>query len=200
MTSTACNQQSTDKDLIAASRAGNLAAFEQLYRRHQSRVYALCWRLCGNDAHWAEDVLQETFVQAWRKLSDFRGEAALTTWLHRLAVNNVLAERRLGSARLRMVSDSLPSEDMLAAADDTHADQDLEEDLEAAIASLPPRARLVLVMHELHGYSHIEIARMSGMAEGTSRAQLNRARKLMQQHLQQDLAVNNQGREVKSHV
>jgi RNA polymerase sigma-70 factor (ECF subfamily) len=196
MVSAACNQQSTDKDLIAASLAGNLAAFEQLYRRHQPRVYALCWRLCGNDPHWAEDVLQETFVQAWRKLSGFRGEAALTTWLHRLAVNIVLAERRRGSARLRMASDPMPSEDLVVAADDTHADQDLE----AAIASLPPRARLVLVMHELHGYSHGEIAGMSGMAEGTSRAQLNRARKLMQQHLQQDLAVNNQGREVKSHV
>lgn len=187
-----------DSDLIAASRGGDVAAFEQLYRRHHACVYALCWRLCGNDAHQAEDVLQETFVRAWRKLGDFRGEAALTSWLHRLAVNIVLAEKRRGSARLRLLSDPLPPAELAVAAvaAATHA----EMDLEAAIASLPPRARLVLVMHELHGYSHGEIADMSGMAEGTSRAQLNRARRLMRQHLQQDLAIYDQGEEVRTHV
>lgn len=189
------DKQSTDEALIAASRAGDQLAFEQLFRRHHARIYALCWRLCGNDAHWAEDVLQDTFVQAWRKLGEFRGESALGTWLHRLAVNMVLAERRRVSARMRQLSDSMTSEDTVAAAGETHADHDLE----AAIASLPPRARLVLVLHELHGYSHIEIASMSGMAEGTSRAQLNRARKLMQKHLQQDLAIDQQGREVNAH-
>ena len=196
MGTVAVNQQATDLDLIAASSAGDQSAFEQLFRRHHARIYALCWRLCGNDVHWAEDVLQDTFVQAWRKLGEFRGESALTTWLHRLAVNIVLAERRRGSARLRQLSDPMANEDVAVAAVETHADHDLE----AAIASLPPRARLVLVLHELHGYSHVEIASMSGMAAGTSRAQLNRARKLMQQHLQQDLAVNNQGQEVNTHV
>ncbi|GAB4123194.1 MAG: sigma-70 family RNA polymerase sigma factor [Wenzhouxiangellaceae bacterium] len=196
MGTVAVNQQATDQDLIAASSAGDQSAFEQLFRRHHARIYALCWRLCGNDVHWAEDVLQDTFVQAWRKLGEFRGESALTTWLHRLAVNIVLAERRRGSARLRQLSDPMANEDMAVATGETHADHDLE----AAIASLPPRARLVLVLHELHGYSHVEIASMSGMAAGTSRAQLNRARKLMQQHLQQDLAVNKQGQEVNTHV
>lgn len=196
MGTVAVNQQATEQDLIAASSAGDQSAFEQLFRRHHARIYALCWRLCGNDVHWAEDVLQDTFVQAWRKLGEFRGESALTTWLHRLAVNIVLAERRRGSARLRQLSDPMANEDMVVATGETHADHDLE----AAIASLPPRARLVLVLHELHGYSHVEIASMSGMAAGTSRAQLNRARKLMQQHLQQDLAVNKQGPEVNAHV
>ena len=186
----------SDAQLIAASCVGHLAAFERLYRRHHARVYALCWRLCGNDAHWAEDVLQETFVQAWRKLDDFRGEAAWTSWLHRLAVNIVLAELRRSSTRLRLLSDSLPHEDIAITAGETHAGQDLE----AVIASLPPRARLVLVLHELHGYSHAEIAALSGMAEGTSRAQLNRARKLMRQYLQQDLAIYDQGEEVKPRV
>ncbi|MDA3934465.1 MAG: sigma-70 family RNA polymerase sigma factor [Gammaproteobacteria bacterium] len=196
MTSNAAIQHSTDLDLIAASRAGSKVAFEQLYRNHYQRIYALCWRLCGCDWHWAEDVLQETFVQAWRKLSEFRGEAALTTWLHRVAVNIVLAERRRGSARLRMASDPLPVQDITVAPGETHADHDLE----AAIASLPPRARLVLVLHELHGYSHVEIADMSKMAEGTSRAQLNRARKLLKQYLHKDLACNSNGREVNQHV
>ncbi|MBU1189308.1 MAG: RNA polymerase sigma factor [Gammaproteobacteria bacterium] len=196
MGTVAVNQQATDLDLIAASSAGDQSAFEQLFRRYHARIYALCWRLCGNDVHWAEDVLQDTFVQAWRNLGEFRGESALTTWLHRLAVNIVLAERRRGSARLRQLSDPMANEDVAVAAGETHADHDLE----AAITSLPPRARLVLVLHELHGYSHVEIASMSGMAAGTSRAQLNRARNLMQQHLQQDLAVNNQGQEVNTHV
>ncbi len=185
-----------DAALIAACRKGDLAAFEQLYRRHHARIYALCWRLCANDAHQAEDVLQETFVQAWRKLDGFRGDAAWTTWLHRLAVNIVLAEKRRGSHRLRMVSDTLPSEGIAMAPNESHADHDLE----AAIASLPPRARLVLVLHELHGYSHVEISAMCNMAEGTSRAQLNRARKLMRQYLRQDLAIHNQGEEEKPHV
>lgn len=82
------------------------------------------------------------------------------------------------------------------ATSESHADHDLE----AAIASLPPRARLVLVLHELHGYSHVEIAEMSGMAAGTSRAQLNRARKLMRQYLQQDVLLNDQSQEVRNHV
>jgi len=175
-------------------------AFEQLYRRHHARIYALCWRLCGHDTQQAEDTLQETFIQAWRKLSGFRGDAALTTWLHRLAVNIVLAERRLGSAKLRRLSeampDDLPAAKLAGTAAESHADQDLE----SVIACLPPRARLVLVLHELHGYSHGEIADMSGMAEGTSRAQLNRARRLMRQHLQQDLAIHERGQEVTPHV
>ena len=196
MADPASDEYPADAALIAACRKGDLAAFEQLYRRHHARIYALCWRLCANDAHQAEDVLQETFVQAWRKLDGFRGDAAWTTWLHRLAVNIVLAEKRRGSHRLRMVSDTLPSENIAMAPNESHADHDLE----AAIASLPPRARLVLVLHELHGYSHVEISAMCNMAEGTSRAQLNRARKLMRQYLQQDLAIHNQGEEVKPHV
>jgi len=196
MAVTASDEYPADKALIAASRNGDQAAFEHLYRRHHARIYALCWRLCANNAHQAEDVLQETFMQAWRKLDGFRGEAAWTTWLHRLAVNVVLAERRRGSHRLRMASDTLLSEDIAEATNESHADHDLE----AAIASLPLRARLVLVLHELHGYSHVEISAMCNMAEGTSRAQLNRARKLMRQHLQQDLALHNQCEEVKPHV
>ncbi len=192
----AASHDSTDQALIAACLDGDAAAFECLYRRHHARIYALCWRLCGSDAHWAEDVLQETFVQAWRKLADFRGTAALTTWLHRLAVNIVLAERRRGSARLRQCSDVELSANSAVTAAETHADHDLE----AAIANLPQRARLVLVLHELHGYSHVEIGHMSNMASGTSRAHLHRARQLLKQALHKDVTGTCAQQEVHQHV
>jgi len=153
-------------------------AFEQLYRGHRDRIYALCWRMCGGDKALAEDMLQDAFVRAWNKLSLFRGDSKFGTWLHRLTVNVVLSDRRIRVKRLqreRAMVDSV--ERTLAGERDVSAG--LRKDLEYAIAKLPERARTVLVLYDIEGYRHREISEMTGMAVGSSKAQLHRARKLV---------------------
>ena len=168
--------------LVARARDGDARAFEQLYRRHADRVYGLCWRLCDGDRARAEQATQDAFVRAWEKLDGFRGEAQFGTWLHRITVNVVLGERRL-LQRWTTFEDaeaSGPRPELATAA----ADHDLSRDLEAALARLPKGARAVLWLHDVEGYLHEEIAALTGIAVGTSKAQLHRARKLMKEHLQ----------------
>lgn len=171
-----------DLQLVVLARSGDVQAFEQLYRRHRDRIYGLLWRLCGGDGAWAEDVLQEAFVRAWQKLDSFRGESRFITWLHRLSVNVALSDRR-GRVRLARYESPI-DEDVertaMGAGDVTAAKQ---ADLEQAIAQLPERARAVLVLHDVEGYGHAEIGHMTGMAEGSSKAQLHRARKILRQLL-----------------
>lgn len=167
---------------VAAAQAGDQAAFEQLYRTHCDRIHALCWRLCGGDAALAEDLVQESFIRAWQKLNLFRGESAFGTWIHRLAANVALSDRRI---RLKKVSRETgfdeAAERTLAGASDVAAG--LNSDLEDAIAALPERARTVLVLYDIEGYRHQEIADLTGMAVGSSKAQLHRARKLVREAL-----------------
>jgi RNA polymerase sigma-70 factor (ECF subfamily) len=140
------------------------------------RVYALCLRLTGSRGD-AEERTQDVFIHAWRKLSTFRGESAFSTWLHRLAVNVALSERRGRWRRERRV---LPVEDPGAL--ERPGKQEfagLAVDLERAIAALPKGAREVFVLHDIEGYTHDEIAGQCGIAEGTSKAQLFRARRLL---------------------
>jgi len=169
---------------VSLARAGDQSAFERLYRSHCDRIYALCWRLSGNDKSLAEDMLQEVFVRAWLKLDLFRGESAFSTWLHRLAVNVCLSDRRI---RLRRVQREVPMDEGIErtamGTQDVYAD--LNTDLEQAIASLPERARTVLVLYDIEGYQHQEIAEMTSMALGSSKAQLHRARKLVRAYLEQ---------------
>ena len=171
-----------EPDLVARARAGDARAFEQLYRRHEDRVYGLCWRLCDGDQARAEQSTQDAFVRAWEKLDQFRGESRFGTWLHRLTVNVVLGERRL-------LQRWTTFEDAEAAGTPeplrVHApDSDLSRDMERALAQLPKGARTVLWLHDVEGYLHEEIAQLTGIAVGTSKAQLHRARKLMKEHLQ----------------
>lgn len=172
-----------DTELVERAGTGDCAAFEELYRRHRDRVYGLLWRLAGGDAALAEDWLQEAFVRAWQKLDTFRGESRFGTWLHRLSANVALSDRRM---RLRRVGRETVLDDAterLAAGDrDVRAPDQL--DLEAAIGRLPERARTVLVLYDIEGYSHGEIAEMTGMAVGSSKAQLHRARKLVREALE----------------
>lgn len=171
-----------DDPLVRRARDGDIAAFESLYRRHRDRVYGLVWRLCGGDHGRAEDLLQEAFVRAWQKLDTFRGDSLFGTWLHRLSVNVALGDRR---SRLRRAKWEAPMDDTIdrvaVGAADVAAGS--RSDLEQAIAALPERARAVLVLHDIEGYRHAEIARMTGMAVGSSKAQLHRARKLVRKEL-----------------
>ena len=166
--------------LIRRARDGDMAAFEQLYRDHVGRVFALCLRLAG-DASLAEELAQEAFVRAWQKLGSFRGESAFSSWLYALTVNTALSERR---SRRRRTSRVMATDD-LSAFDRPGRPPGPERgfDLERAMATLPPGARAVLVLHDVEGYKHHEIAEMTGIATGTSKAQLHRARRLLREAL-----------------
>ena len=168
---------------VEKARAGDRLAFEKLYRSHCDHIYGLCWRLCGGDRALAEDMVQEAFVRAWNKLDLFRGDSKFGTWLHRLAVNVVLSDRRIRVKRLRREQEFDENVERVQVGDrDVFAG--LRRDLEAAIAGLPERARTVLILYDIEGYRHEEIAEMTGMAVGSSKAQLHRARKLVQEVLE----------------
>ena len=163
--------------LVARAREGEVAAFEALYRAHVGRVHGVCRRLVG-DWHLAEELTQEVFVRAWRRLPSFRGEAAFGTWLYRIAVNRVIEEWRARGRRQGREGDLDEAIDHPAPHGAGGPEQAL--DLERAIATLPPRARTVFVLHDVEGWEHAEIAAATGVAVGTSKAQLHRARRLLQ--------------------
>ena len=172
-----------DGDLVRRAQRGDRVAFERLYRLHRNRIYAVLWRIAGNDPTLAEDLLQEAFVRAWQKLDGFRGEARFATWMHRLAVNVALSDRRIRGRRLERET-ALDGEAERTATGARDVYEDRRMDLEQAIAKLPERARTVLVLFDIEGYSHAEIAEISGMAVGSSKAQLHRARKLLREELE----------------
>jgi RNA polymerase sigma-70 factor (ECF subfamily) len=175
-------------EAVDRAQSGDSAAFEQLYRDHVGRVYALCLRMTA-DTGRAEELTQDVFLRAWKKLSTFRGDAAFSTWLHRLAVNVVLADRRSQGkrwARLMGTDELEPYEGAATKAgrmDTSEAPKGARLDLEEAIATLPHGARTVFVLYEIEGYRHEEIAEATGTAVGTSKAQLHRARKLLREAL-----------------
>ena len=171
-----------DEDSALARRAAgaDVAAFEQLYRRHYRRVHAVIVRLVGQAGARAEDLTQEAFVRAWQALPAFRFESAVSTWLHRLAVTTALMELRARRSRPWQEDD----EQLECVADvDTVGRTLLGRDLEQAVSTLPPRARAVLVLHDVEGWKHEEIAVELRMAVGSSKAQLHRARQLLRKRL-----------------
>lgn len=172
-----------DSDLVRRAQRGDRQAFECLYRLHRNRIYAVLWRIAGNDPGLAEDLLQEAFVRAWQKLDSFRGDARFATWLHRLSVNVALSDRRIRVKRLERET-ALDGEAERTATGAKDVYEDRRMDLEQAIARLPERARTVLVLFDIEGYSHAEIAEIAGMAVGSSKAQLHRARKLVREELE----------------
>ena len=174
-----------DQGLAKAAGRGDRGAFETLYRRHSRRVYAVVWRLAGGQAARAEDLVQESFIRAWRALPSFRCESAFSTWLHRLAVNTALMELRdRAGAQDRETDDS--ALDHIATGDTAGKHTRDQIDLERAVATLPERARAVLVLHDIEGWKHEEIATELGMAVGSSKAQLHRARNLLRKRLGED--------------
>jgi RNA polymerase sigma-70 factor (ECF subfamily) len=168
-------QRHADLALVEQCRANVPGAFEQVYRSHAPRLFGLICRLVGRLD--AEDLLQETFLSAHRKLGLFRGEAALGTWLFRLATNICIDHLRSRGGRWSQLTDGLDGDvegtrtsagPVLGAID--------RLDLERAVAALPAGARLVFVLHDVEGFEHREIAEMLNVADGTSKSQLHRAR------------------------
>jgi RNA polymerase sigma-70 factor, ECF subfamily len=153
--------------------------FEDLYRTHLGQVYGLCLRLTGQPA-LAEDCTQDCFIAAWRALPSFEGRSQLSTWLHRIAVNTVLAHRRRRPRDAMREADPL---DELAAQIPDAEEASGTVDIEAALDRLPQGARDVVVLVGVYGHSHEEAAKMLGIATGTSKAQLHRGRRLLAQQL-----------------
>jgi RNA polymerase sigma-70 factor (ECF subfamily) len=165
---------------VERAQAGDLQAFESVYRRHAGRVYAICLRMSADPAR-AEDLTQETFIRAWEKLASFRGDSPFQAWLRRLTVNVVLADRRSSGRR----SSRETATDRIARFPERTlaAQPGRAIDLETAISRLPEGARRVFVLHDVEGYRHDEIADMLGVATGTSKTQLHRARRLLREAL-----------------
>jgi RNA polymerase sigma-70 factor (ECF subfamily) len=178
--------------LARLASSGDESAFEQLYRTHAGRVFALCLRMSGSRQRAAE-LTQDVFVQVWRRLRTWRGDSALSSWIYRLTVNLVLSNVRGEQRRQKHEMSDYTEDDerRTTDADEGHTTHGVvgpapvEDaiDLERAIAELPTGARTVFVLHDVEGYKHDEIAKMTGTAEGTCRAQLHRARKLLMKAL-----------------
>jgi RNA polymerase sigma-70 factor, ECF subfamily len=167
-------------DTVRQAQGGDVAAFERLYREYSGRIYAVALRLTGERSQ-AEEVTQDVFVRAWEKLGSFRGDSAFSTWLHRLAVNEVLARRRSEGRRDKRI---VLAEDLTVyEVPRASGSEGNRLDLEAAMATLSDAARTVFVMHDVEGYTHEEIAEMTGRAEGTSKTLLHRARKALRERL-----------------
>jgi RNA polymerase sigma-70 factor (ECF subfamily) len=169
--------QATESD-VALAAGGDSSAFERLYRTHVSRIHSLTRRMLGS--HEADEVTQDIFVRTWQKLSQFRGESAFTTWLHRLAINVVIERRRTYAIQRERMADDPAVLELVPVAPPR---ADLTVDFEAAMEQLPPGAREIFVLHDVEGYKHREIAAMLAITAGTSKRQLHRARMLMRKHL-----------------
>jgi len=165
-----------EKSLVESARRNDMRAYEELYRLHSGRIYGLCCRLC-NDREMAEDLTQEAFVLAWRKLDSFRGDSAFGSWLYRITTNVVFSYLRKQKHYLTGWDDNLHEQAEISAPIDEQIS------LESAISKLPDGARIVFVLYSIEGYSHKEISSELKIATGSSKAQLHRARQLLQGYL-----------------
>ena len=166
----------SEMDIIAAAASGNKQAYKQLYDRHVKKVYALCYRLAG-DKGMAEDATQEVFIQLWSKLDTFNGTSQFSTWLHRVAVNVTVSYLRKQGNWIKRLFHLETSAAMHMTAESDSSTVDLEN----LIQRLPERARMVFVLHAIEGYRHEDIAKILGMAVGSSKAQFHRAKQLLKE-------------------
>ncbi len=171
---------STNEDREDAARAarGDVQAFARLYGGHAARIFNLARRMTTSES--AVDITQDIFLRAWEKLGTFRGEAAFGTWLHRLAINVILARRSALRTENSRICDEEGILDVIPA---RAGGPDLGMDFERAIERLPEGAKTVFVLYDVEGYQHQEIANMLGISSGTSKAQLHRARMILRKHL-----------------
>ncbi len=163
-------------DVVRRAQQGDVDAFEAIYRMHSLAILALCRRMVGGDDREARELVQDVFVRAWERLTTFRGQSSLTTWLHRLAVNVVLEHFRSSK---RDAARLIDGDEMMFGSRSPAAQLDAAMDLDSALVQLPGGARTVFVLHDIEGYSHDEISQMTGIAPGTARAQLWRARRAL---------------------
>jgi RNA polymerase sigma-70 factor (ECF subfamily) len=180
------NLPSSDLDLAQRAAAGDMEAFEDLYDRHNRRVYSLCLRMTQN-ASEAEDLAQEVFIQLFRKISSFRGESAFTTWLHRLTVNQVLMHFRKRSVKLEQTTEEGDTPVQIVKGTENPNQMPVVDRiaLDKAIEQLPPGYKMVFTLHDIEGHEHEEIARMLGCSVGTSKSQLHKARMKLRTLLRQ---------------
>jgi RNA polymerase sigma-70 factor, ECF subfamily len=163
-----------DAELVARCRAGDVEAFETVYKQHAPRIYALATRMAGSPDE-GEDLLQDIFLQAYRKLESFKGDSALGTWLYRLAVNHCLDFVRSRQAKMSKLTDTLDA-DTSAQPVARRETPVARIDLERALERLPAGCREAFVLHDVEGFDHREVAEMLGIAEGTSKSQVFKAR------------------------
>jgi RNA polymerase sigma-70 factor, ECF subfamily len=167
--------------LVSRAQTGDAGAFEKLYRKHAGRIYAVCLRITAGRST-AEECTQDAFVRAWGALGKFRGDSSFGTWLTRIAINVALQRLKLDRRHLRLIQPDSGKmlESTPAVSDTPGADMDLER----LIALLPPAARVVFVLHAIEGYSHEEIADLTGTAIGTCKAHVHRARQILKARLE----------------
>jgi RNA polymerase sigma-70 factor (ECF subfamily) len=174
-----------DLDLVGRIRAGDGTAFEELYRQHATRLYNLAYRMAGSTQD-ADDLLQDIFLIAYRKLASFRGESSLGTWLYRLAMNHCLDVLRSRQARMGHHTDSLDDDDAAPVASPAPALGAVSRiDLERAIGELPRACRAAFLLHDVEGFGHNEVASLLGISEGTSKSQVHKARMRIRTYLTQ---------------
>lgn len=167
--------------LIEEAQRGDVNAFEKIYRSYSGRVYAICIRLSGNPGK-AEDLTQDVFLRVWQRLDTFKGQSAFSSWLYRLTVNIAIDRIRWEQRRTKLEIGDEKLESIPAP--ERQSSPETRMSLDAAIATLPHGARVAFVLHDIEGYKHEEIAEMTGLAVGTSKAQLHRARKLLRRVLE----------------
>jgi RNA polymerase sigma-70 factor (ECF subfamily) len=174
-----------DLELAGRIRAGDGPAFEELYQQHATRLYNLAYRMAGSTQD-ADDLLQDIFLLAYRKLASFRGESSLGTWLYRLAMNHCLDVLRSRQARMGHQTDSLDEEGAAPAVSPGPALGAVSRiDLERAIARLPRACRAAFLLHDVEGFGHNEVATLLGISEGTSKSQVHKARLRIRAYLTQ---------------
>jgi RNA polymerase sigma-70 factor (ECF subfamily) len=176
--------QESDFDLAKKAAAGDGKAFEELYRRHYRRVYALTLRMMGNPVE-AEDMTQDVFLQLFNKIGMFRGESQFTTWLHRMTVNQVLMHFRRKGVRVEQATEDGEAPQRAERGTENPSQMPVVDRiaLDKAVSQLPPGYRAVFVLHDVEGHEHEEVARLLGCSVGTSKSQLHKARMKLRQLL-----------------
>ena len=185
------NNQPNEFEKVQKAASGDHIVFRELFETHVSKVYSLCLRMSAGDTLQAEELTQDVFVKAWQNLASFRGDSKFPTWLHRIAVNEFLMHKRSQKRfmqRIHTTDDLTKFEGMHDNLNNINqsnhsANIAINIDLEKAISALPEQARVVFILHDVHGYKHEEIAKMVNIETGTSKAHLHRARKLLREEL-----------------
>ncbi len=170
-----------DFDLTRAAAKGDITAFEEIYIRHHRRVYSICLRMLQSTTE-AEDLTQDVFVQLYRKVGTFRGDSAFTTWLHRMAVNQILMLFRKRKVRFEKTMEECETPVQIVNGTSNPFKMPIVDKiaLDDAIEQLPPGYKNVFLLHDVEGFEHEEVARILGCSVGTSKSQLHKARLKLQ--------------------